>query len=353
MRITRSATTVLAILATWALGTPAAWSQSQSPPAADAPRTVPVLILEQEVRGIPGMAPESVSRQRIALDAADGRLTLEAIPREEAKSGHDGARTTRPAAATNVGLTESGINRVVLRLDESPRRITEISDAHGFYQTRELTQLSKLQEDRDVMEASIIQFARRRSEEEQDKILSRSFLKPDGSRHVTVIQGGAETILGYRCRETKVMENGRLIIHAWITPQLDAGTTFYELYQGLGALSKDVLDKVRELKGLPLRAKIRVVTAAPAYVLEATCTKITKATIRVDRFDVPKGYREIQEEKGIVPCPICGADVEWDEPGGGIHIDPFTKKETRTCSPKCREEMKARLRKKRDRLLGR
>ncbi len=299
--------------------------------AGDAPRpAVPVLVVEQEISGIPGMAEDAVSRQRLTLDTAGKRVLLESLP--DPRAGQRG-----------IGLAGSEFTRVILRLDREPQVIYEVDDTERVYRVRD-ADLSRLQEERDQMELQLTLKSRSLPEAARRKVLAENHLRADGKREVTVRRGGTREILGHGCEEVIVTENGREVIRAWVTAEIEGGASFYELYRSLGAFSKEVLAKVRPIAGLPLAARITVVTAAPAYDIEARCTAIDRGlSVSPAVFDVSEEYRKVEQVSGIVACPICGSEMEWERPGGGIHFDPLTREEFRTCSKACKKTMRERL----------
>lgn len=302
---------------------------------------VPGLVFEQTVRGVPGMRAGETAKQRITVDLQGKRVLLEALVDALQPTNREGKPVGTPTGV--VKLNGGDTNRVILRLDEKDPTIYEVDDAGKQYVKRSAN-LSRLQEERDLMEVSILEKVKKLPKAERTKILSDRFLRPDGKRVVTIREGPKRVILGRSCRQIQVTENGRIIIDAWVTPEIGGGATFYELYQGLGAFSKDVLDRLKTIHDFPLEATIKVVTAGPTYDISASCTLVrTDVSTKTDAFTVPKGYREIKKQSGIVPCPVCAKEMEWDQPGGGIHVNPLTKTEYRTCSTPCKRTMSARI----------
>jgi hypothetical protein len=309
---------------------------------------IAVLRLKQEVRGLHRQrrtegkgapkapdAHESVTLQDMTVDTSGQRLMLRTI---------DAAGKT-----ANTPLTE-GANRVVLRMDREPPEIVTFFDAERQYRAYE-GDLNKYQDERDITEAH----ERRRiladqsmSKINQDAQLKKSFLRRDGKRVVEVEHGGTETVLGHPCREIKVTENGRVIIHAWITEDLGGGTSFYQLYRRLGTFSREVLDQIENLEGVPLRATIQLVTAGPPRKIEVRCIEVlANASVPSDFFGIPEGYEKFEEAPAVAPCPICSKRVERDQAGGAF-ADPIRKIRLHFCSRECRNKYIEGFKKRRE-----
>lgn len=298
--------------------------------AARAP-DVEVLRLEQAVTGLPDLAEGQSLRQRLTLDLVGRRVLLEMLP------GEKGAR--------KLALSREGASRILLRLDFSPPLIHEIIDDRKMFRSHE-GDLNHLQDDRDIQEMNEIRLARRLPAAERDKLLRDSHLRLDGKRVVEMTTGGTKEILGHECRKVTLTENGRVVIEAWMAEALPGGPQFYELYSHLGTFSQEVLEEAKKLRGLPLEAHIRVVTAAPTFQIHAKTTRLElEAKVKPEFFDLPVGYRKIEEVPPLVACPVCGSEVERDEPAGGqirlpegvIHFN----------TPKCKKEFIQLLRKSR------
>jgi hypothetical protein len=107
-----------------------------------------------------------------------------------------------------------------------------------------------------------------------------------------VDRGAQKEILGYQCQEVTVTENGRRVMRAWITREVEGARSFFHLYRRLGAFSREVLEKVATLEGLPLEAEITVVTAAPAFRISARCLSVKLVEVPDTAFEVPGGSVE-------------------------------------------------------------
>lgn len=290
------------------------------------------LVVEQRVTGHPDLEKGEVMRQRITIDLESSRLLLEALTPD----GKPGATLDHSAG---------GASRVILRMDREPPVIYEIFDEEKAYRAHE-GDLNRLQEERDIQEMNDIRLARRLPRAEREQLLQKNYLRPDGSREVEVRRGETREILGYECREVTITENGRPVIEAWMTTDLAGGKSFYELYRRLGAFSQQVLEKVATLEGLPIRARIKVVTALPAYELEAECTRVQPlASLAPDAFELPAEYREIQDVPPYLACPVCGKEVERDAPGAR-YFDFNSQTQYLLCSRECYESLRAQLEKR-------
>ncbi len=265
--------------------------------------TLKVLQLEQEVTGLPDLQKGKSLKQKLTMDLKGRRVLLEVV----AEKGKE-----RP-----LSLSREGANRILLRMDLSPPLIQEIIDKRKMFKLHE-GDLNQLQEDRNIQEMNEIRHAKKQSAAERDKLLRDNFLRLDGKRIVEVKEGEKKKLLGYDCKKVTVTENGRVVIEAWMAEKLSGGSNFYELYSHLGTFSKEVLEKTKSLKGLPLEAKIKVITAAPTFEIKAVTTKVQPALMVSPLFyDVPTDYREIEDIPPLVKCPICLTEVERDEPPGG------------------------------------
>ena len=299
-----------------------------------------MLVVEQEVRGLPGLEEGQVVRHRLTLDIAEQRAVLEVLPSDPSKSKE----------AASLSLSDEGANRIILRGDMDPPLIYEIVDREKRYRVRK-DDLNRIQLERDAYEEQIRRTASQLTEANRKKLLRDNHIRPDGKRIVEVRYGGDKTLLDYRCREVFVTENGRQIIHAWMTEEIPGGN-FYQLYRKLGVFSEQVLEKTAALKGLPLSMKLRIVTAGPDPEIEVLCTKVDRKDIATSIFELPAGYEEFKEPEPITQCPICGREIDTDAPGAVFKPLPVPRrgpKDFPLCSAKCKKTFKTRWQLKRPR----
>jgi len=327
------------LLPLWAAALPAA-AGLEAPSGPLQKGFVRVLAVEQEARGLPDQEPDQPLFQKMQIDNRSRRLILN-LYRNPSKP---------PEPAPSSRVVE---RKIILHMNTDPPEIIEIWDGDRTFR-RTSRDLNQIQEERDRHEAMILHHLNDLSAAEQKATLEENFLRRDGKRIVDVVVNDKERrkILGLDCQEVKVFENGRNVIHAWITRDIPDAQSYYNLYRRLGAFSEQVLARVAELKGLPLEAEIIVVTAAPAYRISARCISLKYEDIPETDFDIPAGYKEKKDDlPPIVPCAWCGKDVERKEPGGRV-ITPDGKNHyfcSRDCQRKWnnkrREEKMKRMKK--------
>ncbi len=268
---------------------------------------VRVLALEQEASGVPGQDPDRKLYQKMLIDSENRRLILILY-----RNGTQDPK--EPPSEREVD------RRIILHLNSDPPEVVELWDRDRTYY-RTLQDLNKIQDERDRDEENTLRHLNEFPPHEQKALLEQNFLRRDGKRIVEVIKmEEGRKIFGHHCLQVKVFENGRNVIDAWMTRDIAGGESFYHLYKRLGAFSRQVLDRVEELKGLPLEAEITVVTGGPAYRISARCLSVKIEEIPVTDFDIPSNYQERKKDLPlIVPCgwSECGKEVERAEPRGG------------------------------------
>ncbi|MBN1419483.1 MAG: hypothetical protein JXP34_11945 [Planctomycetes bacterium] len=218
----------------------------------------------------------------------------------------------------------------IVRLDIDKGRMYEIAPNRKHY--REWIEFQDLQKERDVFERQLISLLKEELKgDEYERALAKHHLNPDGTRKAAVEEPKAEREIElggttHRARQVIVTENGRRIIDAWYAP-LPADATdlagqieFYEFYRRLGCFSDAVLDVLKgyttDHRGIPLEARIRVVTATLNYDLKARTIEFSKTTVPATLFEVPSGAEKVDPEKAIVKCawPACQEQVEIAAP---------------------------------------
>lgn len=272
---------------------------------ADAEPSVNVLRVEQVVSGIPGgRAGESTrsAYQQLVVDPAGQRLVLKEYDRVKKPEG-DGFTAGRLQA------------HYILRSDQEPPVIYKISSDGSQYREYE-GDLTKQQKNRLYHEFEIIEFTKTLPAKERDKILKDHYLRADGTRDIKVERGEEQRVLDYPCRRLVVTENGREIINAYLTEEVGGARSFFHLYRRLGAFSDEVLDKIRDIRGLPLKGKITVVTELPVYRMSIEVKKVEKATVSPGTFELPSTAKKIPDRPKELPCPVCKKVFESDAPGG-------------------------------------
>jgi hypothetical protein len=285
-----------AIGASLVAGTP--WSTAAEP--------FRVLRVEYRTRGaVPGTSLEKGKAasvlQRITVDPSGRRLLYEEseeVPR-------------RDAAGEEVPGTEIVPGRkCILRMDRSPPVIHEILEGGKAYREH-AGDLNELQKDRRIAEQDLLKLARdQATPKEYERILKDNYLKPNLERHVTIRREPGAMILDRQCERIVVEENGRLIVDAQVTRDAPGSRSYYELYRRLGAFSEEVLEKLSGVEGLPLRARITVVTALPAYTFDVDALKIETVAADERIFELPPGARKVEDIPREATCHRCGKKIE-------------------------------------------
>lgn len=244
----------------------------------------------QESNGIPGREQEKGARQRVLV--TEDRLRLE----DQATGIH-----------------------YIFRLDTVPSQVWEVT-ADGKKYRDGVT--SQVQADRDRAERQTLERLKAGDPVELDTYLRENYVRRDGTRQVEV-QAHADApqeLLGYKVKRYLVRENGRVVVDVLVTEDLGVEIPFFDFYRRVGAFSEEVLAKLKEIRGVPLEARITVVTASLSYPIEAKVTKLVKRGIAESMFELPEGATPIVESP-FAPCEICGVDVEKKSPPSKI-IEP-------------------------------
>ncbi len=217
-------------------------------------------------------------------------------------------------------LDKTGLQSSILYLldvERDPPAIWRVSEDRREY--RSCTDLEAIQMDRDNMERQLLVLWREEglSGAELDKNLKQHFLRADGRREVTLETSDVpERRLGHAVKRHVVRENGRVIVDALVTTEIDAGVIpFFDFYRHVGAFSKEVLAKLREIPGVPVAAQITVVTATLNYEIAAEVVKLEVVpALDPAELELPPGAQEVKESP-TAPCPSCGKPVQKEIPG--------------------------------------
>jgi hypothetical protein len=260
---------------------------------------VPVLRILQRTEGVgESLDPDAKARpvlQRLTVDQTGKLISLEWLD-SNLKVG-EGERVTR---------------QVILRMDGSVPTLWELDPARKTYR-EQAGDLNRYQLDRRIAEDAIIQNARTRQTQERDRLLQENYLKADGSRDVELKRSPGRTLLGRACERIEITENGRRIIDAQVSRDVPGATSYFHLYRRLGAFSAEVLAKMEAIEGVPLIAKITVVTALPARELEVEVLDVKGATLPTGFFRPPTNF----ERESLVPknarCAYCGGPIQNPE----------------------------------------
>jgi YHS domain-containing protein len=147
---------------------------------------------------------------------------------------------------------------------------------------------------------------------ERDEFYKDNYLRRDGKRIVTVTREPGETLVGRPCEHVIVKENDRLILDAQLTKDVPGARSYFHLYRRLGAFSEEVLEKLAAVEGVPLRAKITVVTALPTYTLDVEVLDLREVEVTPAVFELPAGSKKLDELPAELLCGNCGMQLEKD-----------------------------------------
>ncbi|MGE3163674.1 MAG: hypothetical protein AB7O52_02105 [Planctomycetota bacterium] len=244
----------------------------------------------QESNGIPGREQEVGARQRILV--VSDRLRLE----DQATGVH-----------------------YIFRLDVDPAQIWELTADGKKY--REGVK-GQIQVDRDRAERQTLEALKRGEPAELATYLRENYMRADGTREV-VVQVSEDTppdVLGYSVKRYVVRENERPVVDLLVTEDLSVEIPFFDFYRRVGAFSDEVLTELKRIRGVPLEARITVVTAGLSYPIHAKVVRLVQRPIDLARFELPPDATQIVDSP-VTPCAFCGVDVENTAPGDKIIVN--------------------------------
>lgn len=221
-------------------------------------------------------------------------------------------------------------------LDGDASRIYTITPDGRHYREHS-GDLNDLQEERNIAEWNLIKLAEdTMSAREREEFFRRNpHLRPDGTREVKVSLKKGKRLLGRDCEHLTVEENGLTIIDAEVTTAIPGSRNYYHLYRRLGAFSEEVLERLKDVDGVPLEARINVVTALKRWPLEVETQRMDIRQVPAAFFELPPGAERIVEQTGIGKCPKCGK--EFEQESGVLHVDNANRK-IWLCSEPCAEK---------------
>jgi len=284
---------------------------------------VRALRIEQVVDGAPdprpGRAPAR-TRQVLTIATDDRKLRLEQF-----------------GSAKN----DTPDRRFIVRLDREPAVIWEVLEDNKTYREHD-GDLNQIQRDRKVRELALIKMARRLPQKERVAILDENAVKLDGSRDVDVQWLAPQEVLGRTCKHLKVTENGRVIIDCFISEDLGGGRSFFNFYRRFGAFSDDVLKWIKDVKGLPLKGSVTVVTKLAVAELSFEVLNIDEVEVDPSTFEYPPGATK--EDPSLVDALCSHCDKEGETSSmekyrlrGHLHY---------LCGPECNRAFQKKNRKR-------
>jgi len=359
-----------AALAACALSLALPLSAADGDPPVDAPRTdapvaagnvtpgqISVLRLEQLTSGLAdrgrdasspargGATDPGASFQVLWVDPSGQRVRLEefARPGDERPTNvytlvPDGSAGAGDGGAAGAGNGAGAIAR------EFP--------AGGIHYREHRGDFNDHQKRRRIHESEMIAIIAGYPGAKRREALAKLHLLPDGRREVEARWLDAAPRLGYPCRRLVVTENGRTVLDADIATLADTpgalhpaaadsgaarpGGSYFEMYRRLGVFSTEVLEKIRDVEGTPLRASITVVTELAPYTIEARVESIAARQVPASFFDLPDGAEKIPDVPPISTCPVCGKRFET-RTGARLFTEDGV---VHACSAKCFETLR-------------
>lgn len=258
------------------------------PPPGGAPalKKVRAVVVEQTTTGLPGpKGARTTGRQVMAMDASGRKLFMQEYRQDEKGREY--------------------LERFVLvRMDHDRPVIYSIAPSGRRY-VEHPGDMNDLQRDRLIVEENQRTLAERLTSGERKQFYSEHpHLSPDGKRRVTVQQQPGSSILERQCKRYVVNENDLTVLDVEIAEDIVAGASVFPLYQRLGAFSEEVLEKLREVEGVPLRGTITVVTALPKWTLQFEVLKLVEKEISESFFELPPGAEKFVPEEVSRDCPM-------------------------------------------------
>ncbi len=280
-------------------------------------KSVRALVLDQIKRVPSGTGRERQSvetRQLLIVDLDGHRLYMAEFDHDE--KGHEFLK-----------------QHYQVRLDgQQPRIYTLTGD--GRYYKEHSEDLNTAQHERNILESNMISVGNRlpTKREREAYFKKHCQIRPDGRRDIDFSLESGERILDRACERLVVKENCLTIIDAQVTSAIPGARNYYHLYRRLGVFSEEVLERLRDLDGVPIKAKINVVTALRTWPLEVETRRMNVRQVPVAFFELPPNAQLIPEETGTGKCPRCGK--EFEEEVGVLVVEAGGRK-IWFCSEEC------------------
>lgn len=205
--------------------------------------------------------------------------------------------------------------------------------------------LNENQRNRRVHELEQLRIIQAYPARERKLAMKKLGLRRNGHREVRVQWEEAADHLGLTCKRLTVKENDITVIDAVLTNSLpgqtvDTTSSYFEMYRRLGVFSEEVLEKLRGIEGIPLKAEIRVITELPTYTISVQARQLTKEKLAASLFELPEGSQKIPDTPTESTCPICGKRGETERMGrvfterGVVYVD------SETCAKQLQQKIK-------------
>ncbi|MBC8183229.1 hypothetical protein H8E88_19160 [candidate division KSB1 bacterium] len=107
--------------------------------------------------------------------------------------------------------------------------------------------------------------------------------------------GKKKTIKGYNCTQFLMYLGKDPMMEMWLTKKYNLGDDFIKIYQKMG-LMKGKMPKNSKLNGFPILMKTKVDLGMGKMEEETIVTKIVKTGVSDKEFELPKGYKKIENQ---------------------------------------------------------
>jgi hypothetical protein len=276
-------------------------------------KKIETIRIEQVTSGLPGSTSgKALSvRQVLSIDSVGKRLRL-----EQYSPGNEKALET-------LYLLHCG----------KEKETTIFTLPGGGKKYREFKgDLNENQRNRRVHEIEQLRIIQAYPARERRLAMKKLGLRKNGLREVNVRWNEAADHLGLPCRRLTVQENDITVIDAVLTTSVpgqtaDTTSSYFEMFRRLGVFSEEVLDKLKGIEGIPLKAEITVITELPSYTISVEVRQLTREKIAAALFRIPAGAKKIIDTPTESTCPICGKQGETERMGrvftdrGVVYVD--------------------------------
>lgn len=297
--------------------------------AAPGAEKIDAIRIEQITSGLPGSGTGKARsvRQVLSIDSSGRRLRLEQYSTENEK-------TLETLYLLHCGEENE---TTIFTLPGGGKKYREY---HG--------DLNENQRNRRVHELEQWRIIKAYPRRERELAMKKLGLRENGRREVTIRWKEAADHLGLSCRRLSVEENGITVIDAVLTGSLSGQTaditrSYFELYRRLGVFSEEVLEKLRGVEGIPLKAEITIITELPRYTITVETRRLTREKLAASHFELPAGSRKIPDTDTptFSICPVCKKQGETERMGrvftevGVVYVD------SETCAKQLQQKIKA------------
>lgn len=205
--------------------------------------------------------------------------------------------------------------------------------------------LNENQRNRRIHELEQLRILRAYSARERKLAMKKLGIREGGKRDVKLEWKESADHLGFSCRRLTVIENDTVIIDAVLTATLpgklaETSGSYFEMYRRLGVFSEEVLDKIRGIKGIPLKAKLTVITDLPRYTISVDTRQLKNEKTPTALFELPEGAEKIVDVPTFSTCPICGTRGETEKMGRVFTENGVVYVDSERCARKLQKKLK-------------